>query len=49
MSNTDPSTNPDALHQSHDVEASLLYRAYARQPMNLLMTLLVAQIGRAHV
>ena len=47
MSNTDPSTNPDALHQSHDVEAGLLYGAYARQPMNLLMTLMVAPAGAA--
>ena len=47
MSDTNPRTNPDAFRQSHDVEASLLYRAYARQPMNLLMTLLVAPAGAA--
>ena len=45
MSLPEPSANPDTLHQSHDVEASLLYRAHARKPINLLMTLAVAPVG----
>ena len=45
MSTTDPGTNPDALLQNHDVEARLLYKAYARRPMSLLMTLAVAPVG----